>query len=260
MDTMTRPGPREIQDLVDRGALFVVNHSGGKDSQAMTIWLRHFVPADQLLVSHAHLRGMEWEGTLDHIKATIGNMPLRVVHARKSFFEMVKHRQMFPSPSHRQCTSDLKRAPLEKAVRHALIERGDGLVVNCMGIRAQESPRRAKAVPFKFNKRNSKAGREWYDWLPIFDMLVEEVFETIKHAGERPHWAYQAGMSRLSCCFCIMASLDDLKTSARLNPDLYASVVALEKEVGHTMIMPRKGQDPRGLELITGIPIKEVRV
>ena len=62
-------------------------------------------------------------------------------------------------------------------------------------------------------------------------------------------------MSRLSCCFCIMSSNADLKTAATLNPELYAQVVALEKEVGHTMMMPRKGRDPEGLEAITGIKV-----
>ena len=43
-----------VQDLVSRGALFVVNHSGGKDSQCMLIKLRQIVPDDQLLITLAH--------------------------------------------------------------------------------------------------------------------------------------------------------------------------------------------------------------
>lgn len=34
-----------IQSLIKRGALFVANNSGGKDSQAMLIYLRSIVPA-----------------------------------------------------------------------------------------------------------------------------------------------------------------------------------------------------------------------
>ena len=244
-----------IQDLIDRGALFVVSHSGGKDSQAMFIRLRKIIPADQLLVVHAHLRGVDWDGIEDHILETIGATPFEVVHAKKSFMEMVRHRGMFPSPSMRQCTSDLKRGPIEKAIRQAVKDRDNKLIVSCVGIRAEESTSRAKAEVFKYSKKNSKAGREWYEWLPIHDMLEGEVFASIKQAGEKPHWAYAAGMSRLSCCFCIMSSLKDLQTAARLKPDLYAEIVDLEKEVGHTMMMPRKGQAPRGLEEITGVPV-----
>ncbi len=45
--------PAHIQELVERGATFIVNHSGGKDSQAMAAYVRSFVPDDQILVVHA---------------------------------------------------------------------------------------------------------------------------------------------------------------------------------------------------------------
>lgn len=246
-----------IQTLIDRNALFVVNHSGGKDSQAMMIKLRCLVPADQLVVVHAELPGVEWEGTLEHAKESAGSTPFLTCAATKTFFDMVEHRQMFPSPHYRQCTSDLKRGPIEKVIRHYL--KGNpqhgGLIVNCMGLRAEESTSRSKAQVFKLNKRNSKAGREWYDWLPIHDMLETEVFAAIEAAGEEPHWAYKAGMSRLSCCFCIMSSRQDLITAARLNPSLYRRYVETEKRIGHTMTMPRKDEAPRTLDEITGIPV-----
>ena len=53
--------PKEIKALIARKALFIVNHSGGKDSQAMTIKLRRLVPAEQLLVIHADLPGVDWD-------------------------------------------------------------------------------------------------------------------------------------------------------------------------------------------------------
>jgi len=248
-----------IDELIARNALFVVNHSGGKDSQAMMIKIRQLVPKNQIMVVHAHLPGVEWEGTWEHVQETTKGYELRQCQAKKTFFEMVRHRQMFPSPSYRQCTSDLKRGPIEKTIRHYIKENKlSGLVVNCMGLRAEESTSRAKQQVFKFNERNSKAGREWYDWLPIHSWLVDKVFSTIKDAGEDPHWAYEAGMSRLSCCFCIMSNKADLNTAARINPELYAEYVALEQEVDHTMMMPRKGESPRTLEEITGIPVKVV--
>ena len=238
--------------MIDRGALFVVNHSGGKDSQAMTIRLRSFVPDDQLLVIHASLGHVEWPGTVEHIKATIGEMPLIVAGAGKTFFEMVEHRGMFPSPKNRQCTSDLKRGPIEREIRRYLKAhaRFNGLVVNCMGLRAEESDARRRREAFGHNIRNSKAGRLWWDWLPIHDMTTEEVFATIADAGQEPHWAYAAGMTRLSCSFCIMASTADLCTAARLRPDLMAEYVALETRIGHTLTMPRKGCPPKRLDEI----------
>ncbi len=238
-----------IQDLIARGAIFVVNHSGGKDSQAMLLRIRKLVPADQIVVVHAHLPEVEWDGVLDHIKATTDGLPVHVCTARRTLLQMVEQRGMFPSPKQRQCTSDLKRGPIERTIRRL----GHKLIVNCMGMRAEESPKRAKLEILKFSARNSKAGREWYDWLPIHDLKVGEVFDAIRAAGQKPHWAYGAGMTRLSCCFCIMASQQDLTTAARLNPTLYRRYVELEHATGRTMLMPSKTLGPRSLEQVTGI-------
>jgi DNA sulfur modification protein DndC len=239
-----------IQRLIERGALFVCNHSGGKDSQATYLTLCETVPADQLIVVHAHLPEVEWDGSIEFIKSTINDTPLVVAHATKTFFEMVEHRGMFPSPSTRQCTSDLKRGPLEREIRRYLKAHpkfGD-LVVNCMGMRAEESPGRSKLQPFKLNTANSKAGREWYDWLPVHNLTARQVFSIIREAGQEPFWTYGAGMQRKSCSFCIMACQSDLKIAAQLRPELYARYVEIEKQLGFTLSMSR-----RPLEEITGI-------
>lgn len=240
-----------ILNLIERGALFVVNHSGGKDSQAMMIKLREIVPVAQLLVIHAELPDVDWEGIREHIDATIGGLPLVVCrNENKTLLEMVERRGMFPSPQQRQCTSDLKRGPIEREVRRYLKANPQfgGLVVNCMGLRAEESPARSKLSTLKLNGRNSVAGREWHDWLPIHAMTKESVFKVIAAAGQTPHPVYAMGMSRLSCCFCIMANREDLRTAARLKPDLYRRYVELERKIGHTLSM-----EGRSLEEVTGI-------
>ena len=61
------------------------------------------------------------------------------------------------------------------------------------------------------------------------------MFDTIADAGQEPHWAYAQGMSRLSCSFCIMSSLADLRCAARLRPDLLSHCIALEEEISHTL-------------------------
>lgn len=259
-----------IQDLIDRGALFIVNHSGGKDSQAMYLHLRQLVPSKQIVIVHADLGAVEWAGAIDHIKATTNGEPLHVCRARRDLLEMIEERGMFPSPQQRQCTSDLKRGPIEKTirgimkVRMAFQGRGQHIVVNCMGMRAEESSGRKKLVPFKFSERNSKAGREWYDWLPIHSWTEESVFSGIAAAGQKPHIVYSLGMSRFSCVFCIMASEADLKTAARLatehpellnDPLLYRKYVELERSTGQVMLMPSSTKGRRTLEQVTGITI-----
>ena len=241
---------QEIQDLIARGALFCVNHSGGKDSQIMFHYIHQHVPAAQILVIHALLPEVEWDGVEDHVRNTTLGLPVLTCRSRRTLLEMIEERGMFPSPSIRQCTSDLKRGPIERTIRRT----GHKLIVNCMGMRAEESSNRSKLAPLKLNARNSKANREWHDWLPIHDWKVGEVFEGIASVGQQPHFAYALGMSRLSCCFCIMASKADLTIAAQHNPEMYKRYVDLEKSTGHVMLMPKKRSEQKlGLEAITGI-------
>ncbi len=251
--------PQEVRALVERGALFVVNHSGGKDSQAMYHFVMAHVPAEQVVVVHALLPEVEWDGVEEHVRATV-TVPVYTCQSRRTLLQMIEERGMFPSPSQRQCTSDLKRGPIERTIRGIVKARvaqvgwqKARLVVNCMGMRAQESASRSKLSTFKLNAGNSKADREWYDWLPIHDWLIEEVFASIKAAAQAPHWAYAAGMSRLSCCFCIMSSKADLTIAAQLNPVLYRKYVELEKSTGQVMLMPTKKHGRLTLEQVTGI-------
>lgn len=236
----------------------------------MYLVLRDIVPAEQLVIVHADLGEVEWAGAVDHIKATTAGEPLHICHSRRSLLQMVAERGMFPSPQQRQCTSDLKRGPIERTIRQL----GATVVVNCMGMRREESPNRAKLKPFQriekkcVQRRVSAkgkllhAGREWFEWLVIHDFTEAQVYGRIAAAGQRPHLVYELGMSRFSCVFCIMASENDLTTAARLatahpellnDPHLYRKYVDLERKTGHVMLMPTKKAGARTLEQVTGV-------
>lgn len=240
-----------IGDLVASGALFVANHSGGKDSQAMLIKLLEVIPRQQLLVVHACLGEVEWEGALELAQTQAANaeIPFIVARAGKTFFEMVEHRfkvrpgpnsPCFPSAANRQCTSDLKRDPIQREVRRWAKERGLTTIVTCLGIRAGESPGRARRPTLSVNRRGTIANRAWFEWLPIHDMTTTEVFATIKEAGQEPHWAYGEGNGRLSCVFCILASPRDLANGAAHRPELLRKYVEMEDRTGYTMHQSRK--------------------
>ncbi len=230
----------KISALIKRGAIFYVSHSGGKDSQVMYLLLTRIVPPDQICVVHADLGKIEWLGTQEHINSTIDH-PLNVVRANKTFFDMVRHRAKtrpdvpsWPSSAHRQCTSDLKRGPIYKFIRNDMKRRGAKLALNCTGIRAEESPGRAKKQPLKLNTTLSKAGREVYDYMPIHHLTAKNVFQVIRSVGQKPHYAYGKN-TRLSCVFCIMGCDNDLKHGAEQRPDLLKEYLNLEDETGWTM-------------------------
>lgn len=74
--------PKEIQELINRGALFVCNDSAGKDSQAMKILLKNIIPKGQLIIIHANLPEVEWEGNLEHIKKYSDGHNVKVLGVR----------------------------------------------------------------------------------------------------------------------------------------------------------------------------------
>ena len=58
----------DVDELIEAGAIFYCSHSGGKDSQAMYAILRERIPHAQLVVIHADLGRVEWDGVQDHIR------------------------------------------------------------------------------------------------------------------------------------------------------------------------------------------------
>lgn len=105
-------------------------------------------------------------------------------------------------------------------------------ILNCLGIRADESPARAKKTAFGPDKPATNGRRTVDRWLPIFDWDVKRVWATIRRSGLPVHPAYAAGMPRLSCVFCVLAGRRELVLAARLNPELAQVYVDTEELVG----------------------------
>lgn len=239
--------PEHIEALVASGALFVANHSGGKDSQAQLIKMLEVIPPTQIIVAHASLGAMEWEGALELARdqAADAGLPFIVASADKTLLEMVARRYQsrpevpsWPSASTRQCTSDLKRGPIQREVRKYAKANGYKVIVNCLGLRAQESPGRAKRKEFS-QMGISNSVNTWFEWLPVHDLSAIEVFSIIEQAGQQPHYAYALGNDRLSCVFCLFGSKGDLRNGRRHRPELLLQYDAMEKHTGYTMHMSR---------------------
>ena len=225
--------PEQIRSLVDAGALFFCNTSGGKDSQLMTWFLQALVPPDQLVLVKADLGEVDWAGVADHIEQTAGVKP-HIVKAKSTLFEIADRRRKWPSPKQRWCTSDLKRTPIASFIRRVMKLHGVKLAVDCIGLRAAESSARSRKVPLQLDERLSKAGRQVTTWLPIHNYPTQSVFDILAAAGLPLHHAYSHN-TRLSCVLCIMASGADIVSGAAARPDLVAAYSEREKSYGHTL-------------------------
>lgn len=102
-------------------------------------------------------------------------------------------------------------------------------ILNCLGMHAEEGPARAKRQPFAANESASN-GRRWVDdWLPLHGWTAARVWAS----GVRHHPAYDLGMPRLSCCFCIFSPRAALLLAGKHNPGLLAEYVEVERRTGH---------------------------
>lgn len=68
---------------------------------------------------------------------------------------------------------------------------------------------------------------------PILDN--HQVWARIRASGVRHHYAYDLGMPRVSCCFCIFAPREALLLAGKHNPELLAEYVRVERKNGHTL-------------------------
>jgi 3'-phosphoadenosine 5'-phosphosulfate sulfotransferase (PAPS reductase)/FAD synthetase len=225
----------------------IANSSGGKDSQAMLDFVveqcdKATVPRSRLVVAHADLGRVEWPGTRDLAEEQARHYDLEFYAISRPQGDLLTHiekRGMFPSPTRRYCTSDHKRTQISKLFTFLTsISLGSRYrrtrILNCLGLRAEESPARAKKNPFTNDTVQTNGKRIVEVWLPIHTWTTAQVWERIRASGVRHHPAYDLGMPRLSCCFCIFSPRSALLMAGKHNPELLDAYVAVEKRIGHT--------------------------
>lgn len=236
------PTPPQVPNLADYD-LILINSSAGKDSQAMLDYLHEQATnarvADRLVVVHADLGEVEWEGTADLAAKQAAAYGIRFEIVRReqgTLLEQVEARRMWPSARARYCTSDQKRAPVRKLITRLVAELAldrPAKVLNCLGMRAAESCARARKTAFELDKAATSGRREVWAWLPIHGWSDAQVWDRIRASGVPSHPVYEAGMSRASCSFCILASRADLERACRLRPEMAARYADLEERIGH---------------------------
>ena len=228
--------------------LVMVSSSAGKDSQAMLTRIVELADAqgyarDRIVVAHADLGRVEWQGTRELAEQQAQHYGIRFVVVSRPQGDLLAHvrkRGMWPSPKARYCTSDHKRGQLRKVITgahrdaRAAGHTGTYRVLECIGLRAEESPARSKLQPFKRNDAASTKTREVDTWLPIHDWPAGQVWRTIHASGVPHHRAYDLGMPRLSCVFCIFSPRAGLQLAGKHNPALLDEYVKLERDIDHT--------------------------
>lgn len=248
------PGP-DVVEALHTADIWLLNSSGGKDSQAMLAYVTELAgdmgALDRLVVVHCDLGHVEWPGTLDLAAEQAEGLRFEVVRREQGdLLQQIRERnetlrsrpgddgtaRPWPWSGARYCTSDQKRAPVRKLITRLVGELGlsrQARVVNMLGLRGAESVGRRRLPALTLDKAATSGVREVLTWLPIHAWTETQVWEAIRASDKRHHFAYDLGMDRLSCSLCVLARRADLVRAARLRPELAAEYLELEETTGH---------------------------
>ncbi len=244
----------EVTEALREGATVAIGVSGGKDSAATAFstidHLNEMGHQGPRLLIHSDLGRVEWRQSVSVCERLAEHLGLALMVVRRDKGDLldrwhvrwennvrryaelscVKLIMPWSTASMRFCTSELKTAVISRA----LVGRfPNQVIISASGIRRQESPNRARAPIVKAQPRLRSVSRctSGLDWHPILDWTTGQVFDYLEEKHFPLHEAYKVyGSSRVSCCFCILSSANDLAAAARCeaNHEVYRALVSLE--------------------------------
>ena len=128
---------------------------------------------------------------------------------------------MFPARIFRFCTQNLKIFPIQEWMETEY----DGIVVNAVGIRAEESKSRSKLGEYE--------DVEWcITWRPLLKWTIDDVIAIHKRHGLQPNPLYnKKGISRVGCWPCIFSRKSEIRAVAEMTPERIDLIRDLESQV-----------------------------
>lgn len=243
--------PYILQALVNQAPL-LAGASGGKDSACMIILLEQFLTAihytGEKIICHADLGEIEHIESIDEVRrlANFVGWKLKIVRREKggllerytqrwqdncrrwANLECVNLISPWPQANSPFCRSETKVAPITQAAVKLFPK---VLILNVIGLRAEESAKRAKNPISKPNDKLSRTdGTHGRDWFPILHTTIETVWLTHHNANFPRHPQYDRGNERISCAYCFLASKNDWEKGANVptNHNSYCHIATLE--------------------------------
>ncbi|CAM3421817.1 phosphoadenosine phosphosulfate reductase family protein [Paracidovorax anthurii] len=229
-----------------------VGVSGGKDSQALAYRVQTHLDrighAGPRALIHSDLGRIEWRDSAPVCERLAQRLGWELVTVRRPAGDMVdrwlsrwaanveRYRALscvklimpWSSAAQRFCTSELKSQVIARAIRARYPA---GPVVSAVGLRWQESARRARQPVAKRDAVLTRARGIGLSWHAIIHWQRQDVLDYIGQCGGVLHEAYRIyGSSRVSCAFCVLASRADLLAASCCddNAAVYRELVRLE--------------------------------
>jgi 3'-phosphoadenosine 5'-phosphosulfate sulfotransferase (PAPS reductase)/FAD synthetase len=208
-------------------SVFIVNVSGGKDSTATILAMREASIECRYVFSDT---GWEMPQTYEYIEYLERKLAITIdrVGKRGGMIGMIKSERSFPNNRVSWCTDKLKIRPLRRYFEH-VAESTDTETVSVVGIRAEESTRRAEMPEFQFDDR-------WggYVWRPIHRWLIADVLAIHHRHGVDVNPLYRLGFNRVGCAPCKNSIKAEIELLADVAPERIALLRELEAYVAES--------------------------
>jgi 3'-phosphoadenosine 5'-phosphosulfate sulfotransferase (PAPS reductase)/FAD synthetase len=156
-------------DLVHAGI------SGGKDSTALLLWLIYESGVERERIRATFCdTGNEDDLTLAYVAMLSREVhPIETIYPERNFWQLVRHKGLFPSRKVQFCTQMLKIVPTREHIRNLLAHHDQVLLTN--GVRHEEGHRgntRATAPAWEFDTG-------FWCWLhrPLVEMRLRDIWQ-----------------------------------------------------------------------------------
>lgn len=242
----------EVAAMLASDAVVAIGVSGGKDSVACALAVARHLDSighkgPRILV-HSDLGRVEWKDSGPACERLAAKLGWELLTVKRQAGDMLarwekrwannvdRYRDLscvrlilpWSTPALRFCTSEFKSNLLSSELKKRFPTQN---IINVVGVRRQESSARSKLPVSTPHAALSTKGRTGVTWNAIIEWTIDEVFTEIAAAGLALHEAYTVyGASRVSCAYCIMSSLNDLRAAASCadNHDVYRAMVELQ--------------------------------
>lgn len=205
--------------LADTHSRHILGLSGGKDSAALAIHIKHNYPEIHEKIEYFFSdTGAELDEVHEFLQVLESYLGKEIVRigSEKPFEHWLKVNSDFlPSPRQRWCTVQLKLKPFEQFV-------GNDPVISYIGIRADEH-----RDGYISSKPNIKAVFPFKE-----DELVRaDIYQLLEETVGVPK--YYEWRSRSGCYFCFFQRRDEWLGLKRRHPDLFEKAKQIEEKSGN---------------------------
>lgn len=210
----------------------IISFSGGKDSTALILWAIENLGLHKINVVFFDT-GWEHQFTyeyIDYIDNKLLKGKLIRLKSKKydGFEDLCIKRKRVPSTNARYCTQELKIFPLKDYFKSL-----NGEIHSYNGIRAEESPRRAKMEMIIWDDDLNA-----YVYRPLLYWSADDVFAIHKKYNIEPNPLYKLGMLRVGCMPCIMLNHKEMINIIKNFPEIIENLKKLEKTAGRSFFPP----------------------